>query len=103
MKTLKQFFVAALLCVFATPMLAADAATGKGVINRIDTVAGIVNINHEAIPALKWPTMSMDFKVLDKHQLSTLKPGQTVSFGLVKDAKLGYVISHVEPVGPPKK
>lgn len=98
MKTLKQILAAALLGLAATATFAADAATGKGVVNRIDTAAGIANINHEAIPALKWPAMTMDFKVVDKQQLSTLKPGQTVSFGLVKDATLGYVISHVEPV-----
>lgn len=98
MKTLKQILAAALLGLAATATFAADAATGKGVVNRIDTAAGIANINHEAIPALKWPAMTMDFKVVDKQQLSALKPGQTVSFGLVKDATQGYVISHVEPV-----
>ena len=97
MKTLKKLLAASLLCLAATPGFAADAASGRGVVNRIDAAAGIANINHEAIPALKWPAMTMDFKVVDKQQLAALKPGQTVSFGLVKDATLGYVISHVEP------
>jgi len=106
MKTLKpvqQLLAAALLCLAATTStFAADAATGKGVLKRIDAAAGVANINHEAIAALKWPAMTMDFKVADPRQLSALKAGQTVSFGLVKDANLGYVISHIEAVGSAK-
>jgi Cu/Ag efflux protein CusF len=76
---------------------AADAASGRGTINKIDNAAGSVNISHEAIPAIQWPAMTMDIKVADKKALSGVKPGQTVTFGLTKDAKTGYVISHIEP------
>ncbi len=102
MNTLKAILTAALLSLAASPLFAADAATGKGVINRIDATAGIANINHEAIAALKWPAMTMDFKVADKRQLAALKAGQTVTFGLTKDATLGYVISHIEVPGSTK-
>ena len=95
MNTIKRFLTALVLCLAVTATLAADAATGKGVIKRVDPAAGVVNLEHEAIPTLKWPAMTMDFKVADKRQLAALKPGQTVSFGLVKDARLGYVISHI--------
>jgi Cu/Ag efflux protein CusF len=98
MKMLKQIFAALMLCFCATFVIAADAATGRGLVNRVDVAAGVVNINHEPIPALKWPSMSMDFKVANKQSLAAVKPGQTVTFGLVKDAKLGYLISHIEPV-----
>jgi Cu(I)/Ag(I) efflux system protein CusF len=96
MKSLNKICATALLCLAANTGFAADAATGKGVIVRVDVAAGIANINHEAIPALKWPAMTMDFKVPDKQQLAPLKAGQSVTFGLVKDAKHGYVISHIE-------
>ena len=76
---------------------AADAASGRGTINKIDSAAGSVNISHEAIPAIKWPAMTMDFRVADNKTLSGIKAGQTVTFGLTKDAKAGYVISHIEP------
>lgn len=102
MKSLIKILATALLCLAANASFAADAATGKGVIVRVDVAAGIANINHEAIPALKWPAMTMDFKVADKQQLATLKTGQPVSFGLVKDAKHGYVISHIEVPGSAK-
>lgn len=77
---------------------AADDANGQGTINKIDATAAIINISHEAIPALKWPGMTMDFKVADKKLLENLKTGQKVSFGLVKKPAAGYVISHIEPV-----
>ena len=76
---------------------AADAATGKGTVNRIDVAGASVNLSHEAIASLKWPAMTMDFKVADKKLLSGIKPGQAVSFGLSGDPKAGYVISHIEP------
>lgn len=96
MKRLQQLLAAAALCLAATTAFAADVATGKGVLKRIDAAAGIANIEHEPIAALKWPAMTMDFKVADKRQLSALKAGQAVTFGLSKDATLGYVISHIE-------
>lgn len=74
----------------------AEAAQGKGVVKKVDAAAGVVNIAHEAIPAIKWPAMTMDIKVKDARLLSGIKPGQTVSFGLVKDPAAGYVISRIE-------
>lgn len=92
-------FIAALSMLASIPALyAADAASGKGTVNQIDAAASTVNISHEAIPAIQWPAMTMDIKVADKKILSGVKPGQTVSFGLTKDAKAGYVISHIESV-----
>lgn len=96
MNTLKRILAAAALGLAASSTFAADAATGTGVLKRVDAAAGVVNIAHEAIAALKWPAMTMDFKVADKRALSALQAGQPVSFGLVKDATQGYVISHIE-------
>ena len=74
----------------------AEAAQGKGTVVKVDAAAGVLNLNHEAIAALKWPAMTMDFKVTDKKLLANLKPGQTINFGLVKDATLGYIIARIE-------
>lgn len=89
------FTVLALLASISS-VHAADAASGKGTVNKIDTTAGSVNISHEAIPAIKWPAMTMDIKVADRKMLSGVKPGQTVTFGLSKEGGSGYVISHIE-------
>lgn len=91
--------IAALAMLAAIPNLhAADAASGRGTINKVDNAAGTVNISHEAIPAIKWPAMTMDIKIADKKVLTSVKPGQVVSFGLIKDPKAGYVISNIESV-----
>lgn len=83
-----------LMAVFSAQ--AADVAGGKGKVNKINTDAGSVNISHEAIPAIQWPAMTMDIKVADRKILSGIKSGQVVTFGLIKDPKTGYVISHIE-------
>ena len=97
MKNLLSITFAALAMLASISSVhAADAANGKGTVNKIDTAAGSVNISHEAIPAIKWPAMTMDIMVADKKVLSSVKPGQTVTFGLTKKEGSGYVISHIE-------
>lgn len=96
-KALIAFFAAASMLAAVSAVQAADAANGKGTVNKIDAAAATVNISHEAIPSIQWPAMTMDFKVADKKVLSGIKAGQSVTFGLTKEAKTGYVISHIEP------
>ncbi len=95
-KALNTFIAALAMLAAASSLHAADVANGRGTVNKINNDAGSVNISHEAIPALKWPAMTMDIKVADKKILSGVKSGQAVSFGLTKDPKDGYVISHIE-------
>lgn len=95
-KALSLAFAALTLLAAAPALYAADAANGRGTLNRINADAGSVNLSHEAIPAIKWPAMTMDIKVADRKILSGVKPGQAVTFGLIKDPKAGYVISHIE-------
>ncbi|GAO35636.1 hypothetical protein SCT_1027 [Sulfuricella sp. T08] len=95
-KALITLFAAATMLTAVSTAQAADAASGKGTVNKIDTATATVNISHEAIPSIKWPAMTMDFKVADKKVLSGIKAGQAVTFGLTKEAKTGYVISHIE-------
>jgi Cu/Ag efflux protein CusF len=98
MKKALTTLIAALAMLAAISNLhAADAASGRGTINKVDIAAGSVNVSHDAIPAIKWPAMTMDIKVADKKILSGIKAGQTVTFGLVKEPNAGYVISHIEP------
>ena len=76
---------------------AAAAHKGRGKVKEVDAQAGRVELDHEAIPAMQWPAMSMGFIVEDKAQLSTLKKGDAVEFEL--RAKPGadgsYVISKI--------
>lgn len=98
MKKALSTFIAAFAMLAAFSLHAADVASGKGTINKINNDAGSLNISHEAIPALNWPGMTMDIKVADRKILSSVKPGQKVIFGLTKDPKAGYVISRIETV-----
>jgi Cu(I)/Ag(I) efflux system membrane fusion protein len=39
-----------------------------------------VQLDHEPIPSLKWPSMTMPFAVADRKSLAGIKPGDTVEF-----------------------
>lgn len=97
-KTLNTLVAALSLLAAASSLHAAEAAAGKGTINSVDAATATVNISHEAIPTLKWPGMTMDFKVADKNLLTGIKNGQAVKFGLIRDPAAGYVISRLESV-----
>jgi Cu(I)/Ag(I) efflux system periplasmic protein CusF len=70
---------------------------GRGTVNKVDVDAGKINISHEAISSLKWPSMTMDFNVQDKSALAGVKPGMTVDFEIVKIVG-GYRITRIVPV-----
>ncbi|KSB90463.1 hypothetical protein AS593_13365 [Caulobacter vibrioides] len=61
---------------------AAPAVEGVGVVRAIDAKAGKVTLAHEAIPALKWPPMTMAFKVADPALLKDLGVGTKIRFKL---------------------
>jgi len=67
----------------AEPAVAAPAAyQARGVVVDID--ADIVTLDHEPVPALKWPAMTMPFKVADRRLAKGLAKGQRIEFGFVK-------------------
>ncbi len=57
-------------------------AAGTGVINSIDAGKKQVNLTHEPMPDLGWPTMTMDLPVTSKVALDAVKPGDKVDFRL---------------------
>lgn len=57
-------------------------AQGVGVINAINAKQGQITLAHDPIPALKWPAMSMGFKVADPQLLKGLTIGKKVQFTL---------------------
>ena len=56
--------------------------TGTGRVLSTDPDAGYVELDHDPIPSLQWPSMKMGFQVADKHQLHGLKEGDRVHFEL---------------------
>jgi len=82
----------------AAPGAAATAGTasathrGAGTVEAVDPANASVTLAHGPIPSLKWPAMTMDFKVKDAALLRTLKPGQKIDFDTVAGAPGEYVI-----------
>jgi Cu(I)/Ag(I) efflux system membrane fusion protein len=74
-----------------------DKHPGRGVVLAVDAQAGEVEIEHEPVPSLQWPAMTMGFRVPDKGQLSALKPGDRVEFELraKPDAEGNYLIERI--------
>lgn len=72
---------------------------GTGTINSVDPAGHKVNLNHNAIPAIGWPAMTMDFTVAPSVDLRALKPGARVTFMMERGADGMYVIHSITPAG----
>ena len=62
-----------------------QTAKGQGVVKAIDLKAGALTIKHEPIAALKWPAMTMMFKVKSAALLAGISVGEKVDFELTSD------------------
>ena len=65
--------------------------SGKGVVLKVDRANGTVKINHEPIPALDWPEMTMPFRLKESGLADQVKEGDKVEFFLEKSGS-DYVI-----------
>jgi Cu(I)/Ag(I) efflux system membrane fusion protein len=74
-----------------------SAHRGRGTVLEVDAKAGRVELDHEPMPSLQWPAMTMGFAVRDPQQLQSLKPGDRVEFDLQAkpDADGNYVIEKI--------
>lgn len=84
----------------AMPMPTAKAVVqkdilGKGTIVSKNKASGNVTLQHEAIPAIGWGAMTMEFKVKDKMLLNKVKKGDKVQFTLVQQGQ-DYVITSIK-------
>jgi Cu(I)/Ag(I) efflux system protein CusF len=59
---------------------AANAHKATGVVKKLDAKGGTVTIAHEPVKELKWPAMTMPFKVQDKALIDKLGEGKKVDF-----------------------
>lgn len=74
-----------------------NEAEAKGKINTIDADAGVVNVTHEPVEALGWPTMTMDLPVTRRVDLTAVKPGTDVTFKLKKGRDKKFRIIAITP------
>lgn len=75
---------------------AAKTATahGTGVVTAIDTAAGTVTLSHQPIQELRWPAMTMGFKVARPELLRGLVVGAKVKFDL-QGSGMNHVITAI--------
>ena len=65
-------------------------AKGTGVITALDAKAGRVTLDHEPMPEIGWPRMTMTFAA-DPALLADVEPGDRVAFDLTLDRGLGVI------------
>lgn len=70
----------------------------EGKIEDIDTKSGSLTIAHGPVSTLKWPAMTMEFKVANSSLLSGLKPGMSLSFEFVERGQGEWIITAIKPV-----
>ena len=70
-----------------------------GRIAGIDAKAGVLTLDHGPVASLKWPAMSMDFKVANTALLAGLKPGSRIAFEFVERQPGEWVVTRVTPRG----
>lgn len=75
------------------PMAATPAGSRdtRGVVRAVDAAEGKLTVQHEPIPRLDMPGMTMVFRVKDKALLQGLAPGDVVSFDVEIDGTRFYV------------
>jgi Cu(I)/Ag(I) efflux system protein CusF len=82
----------------ATPP-GAGQANAVGTVNAVDTAKHSVNVTHQPIKALGWPSMTMDFPVASSVDLSTTKPGARIAFTLGRpDADGNRQVVQIKPM-----
>ena len=90
------FILSLALSAAGATALAQTTHPATGVVRKIDVAKGTVTLAHDPVKSLKWPAMTMDFRVRDKASLATLKPGQKIEFELIEEKKGSYVISRIK-------
>ncbi|MGE4334349.1 MAG: efflux RND transporter periplasmic adaptor subunit [Pigmentiphaga sp.] len=71
----------------------------EGKVEAIDAQAASLTIAHGPVQTLKWPAMSMEFKVANSGLLAGLKPGTSVAFEFVVRGQGEWVITSIKPTG----
>ena len=68
---------------------------GSGTVSKVDSEKGTLTIAHGPVESMKWPAMSMTFKVKDKKMLDKVKQGAKVEFSFVESGK-DYVVTSIK-------
>ncbi|MEO6081462.1 MAG: copper-binding protein [Steroidobacteraceae bacterium] len=56
-----------------------QTAHAVGTVKSLDSAKGTITLSHEPVPAIKWPAMTMGFKI-SKELAANIKQGDKVNF-----------------------
>ncbi|MFZ2309889.1 MAG: efflux RND transporter periplasmic adaptor subunit [Rhodoferax sp.] len=79
----------------ATKLIATISHHATGTVDSIDAKDLTVNLSHGPVPSLKWPAMTMEFKLANAALVQGLKPGSRVAFEFVERAQGEWVITAI--------
>ena len=77
---------------------------GRGTVRSVMADHGMIELDHEPIPALEWPAMTMTFDVVEGVELDAIEPGQTLGFTLLEqdgDYLIESLTVDLETLGQP--
>jgi Cu/Ag efflux protein CusF len=74
-------------------------AHGTGMVNSVDPTQRKINLSHNPIPEIGWPSMTMEFPVAPSVDLKAIKPGTRVNFTIEQQPGGMYEIRTIAPAG----
>lgn len=77
----------------------AGPVQGSGMVNSVDPSGRKISLSHNAIPAIGWPAMTMDFAVAPSVDLRQVKVSAHVNFMMQRGGDDMYVIQSITPAG----
>jgi Cu/Ag efflux protein CusF len=80
-------------------MIKKGEVMGKGVIHSVNTDEKKVNITHDPIPSLGWPSMTMDLAVSDDVDLKSITTEEDIMFRMVLGDDKVYRITKIMKAG----
>ncbi len=72
---------------------------GTGTVTAVNPAQRRIGMQHDPIPAIGWPAMSMEFAVAPAVDLQGIQPGSRVDFAIEKGPDGMYVIQSIRPAG----
>lgn len=73
------------------PAAVAGPIRSTGTVTAVDATAGTISLDHEAIQAINWPAMTMQFTAEDPAILQGIAVGDHVTFELKSATETGVV------------
>ena len=74
----------------------ATTASATGTVESVNAPQRKIKLNHEPIPAINWPAMSMEFPAAPTVDLSKVSPGSKVRFTLSGSGS-SYTVQSITP------